>query len=113
MKFYRETPKGSINSILRQQFTIEELACARCELDKLLFSCNNFAELKDKLRSFLDYKSSTLKSVEDKPKVTMCSSDMFNNPATVIVKDFLFEGMNSRSNERKDSVVAASSDFIV
>ena len=65
MALYHEMPKESIMTVLREQFTPEELDAARLEVNELLLTCNSMSELHNKLFELLKIK----KSLDDYKKI--------------------------------------------
>ncbi|MBL7841798.1 MAG: hypothetical protein JNJ75_16755 [Cyclobacteriaceae bacterium] len=49
MSLYREIPKESIVTLLRQRFSTEELDAVRLEVQDLLLTCHSMAELQVKI----------------------------------------------------------------
>jgi|GEM_PF-2873530 len=56
MSLYREIPKESILTLLRQRFSTEELDAVRLEVQDLLLTCNSMAELQAKIFDVLKSK---------------------------------------------------------
>jgi len=49
MSLYQEIPKESIMTLLREQFTAEELDAVRLDIQELLLCCNGMDEFRNKV----------------------------------------------------------------
>jgi hypothetical protein len=56
MSLYHELPKTSINTILRQRFSDEELELVGAQLQQLLYSCHTLTQLHSRMLQIIKNK---------------------------------------------------------